>query len=216
MKLKKFIISVSFIFAFMPLLLLGGGELRRNNPLFRKSLGTFSDEPDSLTLSSRLPAAAPLDSVNEQLETPKEKVHTEQTQRPGQLRNEKQREEEYELKKWPHFLRLKSQIAIQDSSTVKTQPPSLPQTDDFAFLGFFIFFLLGIPFMGIFWPLGIVFSLLGLTFSGISLHRISKYPERFKGKTLALIPFIFILGTLIALLLALAFLWLFFKLLDME
>lgn len=94
-----------------------------------------------------------------------------------------------------------SKIALpQFRMATKVSVPNEPKrrTDDFAVLGFLIFLMLGIPMLLVSLPLGVFFNLLGLTFSIISLVRISKQPDKLKGKGLALFPII-VLGLLLSL-----------------
>ena len=88
---------------------------------------------------------------------------------------------------------LSKYVSPQLRMATKVSVPNEPKrrTDDFAILGFLIFLMLGIPMLFVFLPLGIFFSVLAFTFSTISLVRISKQPDKLKGKGLALFSFIF-------------------------
>jgi hypothetical protein len=95
---------------------------------------------------------------------------------------------------------LSKHVSPQFRMATKVSVPNEPKrrTDDFAILGFLIFLMLGIPMLLVSLPLGVFFNLLGLTFSIISLVRISKQPDKLKGKGLALFPII-VLGVLLSL-----------------
>ena len=181
--MSVFFLLVRILIVTGPLFLYGEGEISIGRHFPRTHVSHFSELSDSMQFNPseimETPIAVSNDfkgnvggSKTDSDGPPKKDIH------PTKFKTERN---------------LSKHVSPQFRMATKVSVPNEPKrrTDDFAILGFLMFLMLGIPLLFVFLPLGIFFTVLAFTFSTISLVRISKQPDKLKGKGLALFSFIF-------------------------
>ncbi len=185
-----FLLLVRILIVTGPLFLYGEGEISIGKRFPRTHVSHFSELSDSMQFNPCEIMETPIAVSNDS----KGNVGGSKTDSDGPPKKDVQ------SRKLKMERNLSKHVSPQFRMATKESAPNEPKrrTDDFAILGFLIFLMLGIPMLLVSLPLGVFFNLLGLTFSIISLVRISKQPDKLKGKGLALFPII-VLGLLLSL-----------------
>lgn len=186
MVLKFALAPVTLLIFMMPLLVLGGGEIRKTNRVSRNPKIHFSDLPDSLTQSVTIRNPSQADSEYASIGNAGKKEGSLKAELPVQFKKETHTAGA-PLRRIAHRV-TNARFRVSTQRLFNTAPP--PKIDEFALSGFLVFVLLAIPLLFLFLPLGALFGLLGLTLSVIGLCRILVYPDRYKGLGFALFPII--------------------------
>jgi hypothetical protein len=178
-----FLLLVRILIVTGPLFLFGEGEISIGKRFPRTHVSHVFELPDSMQFNPSEIMEIPIAESNDS----KGNVGGSKTDPDGPPKKDVQ---SIKLKMERNLSKYVSpQLRVATKVSVPNEPKR--RTDDFAILGFLIFLMLGIPMLFVFLPLGIFFSVLAFTFSTISLFRISKQPDKLKGKGLALFSFIF-------------------------